>query len=56
VNKFESALNSLGIQNDVNIYPNVNHAFANPTGERFAPEASMDAWKKTISFFERNLK
>ena len=54
--QFESTLNSLEIQNDINIYPQVNHAFANPTGERYAPEAAMDAWKKTISFFEMNLK
>lgn len=56
VNEFESALNEVGITNDIHIYPGVNHAFANPSGERYAPEASMDAWQKTIEFFETNLR
>ena len=56
VNEFESALNEVGIINDIHIYPGVNHAFANPSGERYAPEASMDAWQKTIEFFETNLR
>ena len=56
VNEFESALNELEIENDIYIYPEVNHAFANPSGERYAPEASMDAWQKTINFLETNLK
>ena len=56
VNEFESALNELDITNDIHIYPGVDHAFANPSGERYAPEASMDAWQKTIEFFETNLK
>ena len=56
VNEFETALNELEIENDIYIYPEVNHAFANPSGERYAPEESMDAWNKTIEFFEMNLK
>lgn len=56
VNEFESALNELDITNDIRIYPGVDHAFANPSGERYAPEAAMDAWQKTIEFFETNLK
>ena len=56
VNQFEKALNDLQIENDIYIYPDVNHAFANPSGERYAPEASMDAWQKTIEFLEMNLK
>ncbi|WP_428325423.1 dienelactone hydrolase family protein [Nitrosopumilus sp.] len=56
VNDFESALNEVGITNDIHIYPDVDHAFANPSGERYAPEATMDAWQKTIEFFEENLK
>jgi carboxymethylenebutenolidase len=56
VNKFESSLNELGIQNDIHIYPGVDHAFANPTGERYAPVESADAWEKTLEFLETNLK
>ncbi|NNL37438.1 MAG: dienelactone hydrolase family protein [Nitrosopumilus sp.] len=56
VNEFEAALNELEIPNEIHMYSDVNHAFANPSGERYAPDASMDAWQKTLEFFERNLK
>lgn len=56
VNEFELALNELDITNDIYIYSGVDHAFANPSGERYAPEASMDAWKKTIEFFDETLR
>jgi len=56
VNEFESALNQLGISNEIHIYPGVDHAFANPSGERYAPDASKDAWAKTLKFFDTNLK
>lgn len=56
VNQFKSALDNLEIPNDIYIYPDVNHAFANPSGDRYAPEASMDAWQKTLTFLEMNLK
>ena len=55
VNKFESALNEVGIENDITIYPGVNHAFANPSGDIYAPQESKDAWQKTLLFFEQNL-
>ena len=55
VAKFESALNEVGIENDITIYPGVSHAFANPSGDRYAPQESKDAWQKTLSFFEHNL-
>lgn len=56
VKGFESSLDELGIQNEVHIYPNVNHAFANPSGDRYAPEETKDAWQKTIAFFHDNLQ
>ena len=56
VKGFESALNQLEIPNEIDIYPGVDHAFANPSGERYAPEASKDAWEKTLNFFNSNLK
>ena len=56
VNEFESALNDLGIPNEIFIYPGVDHAFANPSGDRYAPEETKDAWSKTLVFFEENLK
>jgi len=56
VKNFESALNELDIQNDIHIYSNVDHAFANPSGERYAPLESQDAWQKTLKFLNENLK
>lgn len=55
VNEFEMSLDELGIDNEIHIYPGVNHAFANPSGDRYAPEESKDAWQKTLSFFKKNL-
>jgi carboxymethylenebutenolidase len=56
VKKFETQLNNLGIPNQIIIYPGVDHAFANPSGDRYAPEESKDAWQKTVKFFNENLK
>jgi carboxymethylenebutenolidase len=56
VHDFESSLNNLEIQNQVIIYPGVDHAFANPSGDRYAPEESQDAWQKTLKFLHSTLK
>lgn len=55
VNAFESTLDELGIPNEIHIYEGVNHAFANPSGERYAPDESQDAWNKTLEFLESSL-
>ena len=39
----------------VHVYPDADHAFANPTGTRYVAEAAEDAWAKTIAFFARHL-
>ena len=56
VRGFESSLDELGIQNEIIIYPGVNHAFANPSGDRYSPQEAKDAWNKTLEFFNNNLK
>ena len=56
VNEFQSALNQLGIQNEIVIYPGVGHAFANPSGASYAPEETKDAWQKTTDFLNKHLK
>ncbi|WP_010194419.1 dienelactone hydrolase family protein [Candidatus Nitrosarchaeum limnium] len=56
VHDFENSLNQLGIQNEIIIYPGVDHAFANPSGLNYAPEESQDAWQKTLEFLDSNLK
>lgn len=56
VKAFETALNKLGIQNEIHIYPGVGHAFANPSGQSYAPNETKDAWEKTLKFLNQNLK
>lgn len=56
VKKFESSLNDLQIPNEIVIYPGVDHAFANPTGTRYAPVEADDAWNKTLNFLDTILK
>lgn len=55
VNNFEQALNTIGIPNEIYIYEGVGHAFANPSGDNYAPEETSDAWDKTLAFLNKNL-
>ncbi len=56
VREFEQALDANGTENEIYVYEGVGHAFANPSGESYAPEETVDAWEKTVSFFDRHLK
>ena len=56
VNQFQKALNQTGITNEIYIYPNVGHAFANPSNDNYAPNETADAWKKTLNFLGKYLK
>lgn len=51
---FESALDSLGIPNEIYVYEGVGHAFANPSRDSYAPEQTADAWNKTLSFLKNS--
>lgn len=55
VKKFEAALDENEITNEIHIYPGVGHAFANPSGDNYAPEETKDAWQKTLAFLEKYL-
>ena len=58
VKTFEKALRNAGKKVDFKIYPGAGHAFANINnpwgGYREAP--AKDAWKRTLTFFDRELK
>lgn len=56
VKRFEAVLDSLGTDATIHIYPEANHAFANPSGERYDAEAAKDAWGKTTAFLAEHLK
>jgi carboxymethylenebutenolidase len=56
VEQFEQALTKNGITNEIYIYKGVGHAFANPSGENYAPNETQGAWHKTVSFLNKYLK
>ena len=56
VRAFEDSLDTLSVENEIYLYPNVEHAFANPSGMSYAPEETQDAWAKTLTFLEKHLK
>jgi carboxymethylenebutenolidase len=56
VRNFESALNSIGIPNEIHIYEGVGHAFANPSRDSYGSEQTFDAWQKTLAFLENSTR
>jgi len=55
VKSFEKALMNLEKKYDIEIYPGVGHAFANPTGTNYNAEAAGKAWEKTVAFLDSHL-
>lgn len=55
VEAFRDALESLGKEHEIHIYPGVGHAFANPTGRNYSSDAAEDAWARTVDFLRRHL-
>ncbi len=53
---YESALKANGISYQEFIYENVNHGFHNDTTPRYDETAAKLAWKRTIDFFNKNLR
>jgi len=52
---FEKALKEAGVAHEIKSY-DADHAFANPSGERFKLAPARDAWKRTLDFFARHLR
>lgn len=55
VTRFRDTLDALGKDATIVIYDGADHAFANPTGERYQAEAAEDAWQRTLKFLDRTL-
>jgi carboxymethylenebutenolidase len=55
VRSFESTLDDLGVTNEILIYENAGHAFANPTGQNYQAEAAAEAWDETVVFLRETL-
>jgi carboxymethylenebutenolidase len=53
INQFGNSLNQSGITNNIHIYKGLGHAFANPSGDNYAPKETEDAWQKTLSFLKK---
>jgi carboxymethylenebutenolidase len=56
VKQFQKALNDTRVPNEIYIYSNVGHAFANPSNDNYAPTETADAWKKTLDFLGKYLQ
>ncbi|MEW6604595.1 MAG: dienelactone hydrolase family protein [Thermoproteota archaeon] len=56
VEQFASALNASEVTNEIYLYEGVGHAFANPSGDNYAPKETADAWQKTLAFLETHLE
>jgi carboxymethylenebutenolidase len=53
---FREALDELDKDAEIYIYPDTKHAFSNPSGLAYNPEAAELAWNRTVEFFASNLK
>ena len=49
----ETALKAAGTTYQINIYPGVNHAFHNDTGQRYIEEQASKAWEDTLAWFAK---
>ena len=53
---YEEALKAAGVSYTAHIYDGVNHGFHNDTTPRYDEAAAKLAWKRTIDFFNANLR
>lgn len=51
----EKALQEAKITHQMKVYPGVNHAFHNDTGERYNEEQATQAWQDTLAWFEQHV-
>jgi carboxymethylenebutenolidase len=55
VRTFEQMLNDLGKDSEIYTYAGAGHAFANPSGQNYDPEAAATAWDRTTRFLREAL-
>jgi carboxymethylenebutenolidase len=55
VRNFEQALEILDKNYEIEIYPDVGHAFANPVGPNYNAVAAEQAWARTLEFLDKHL-
>jgi len=55
VRAFEQMLNDLGKDAEIYTYAEAGHAFANPSGQNYNPDAAATAWDRTTRFLQEAL-
>ena len=55
VRGFEQALDNLGKNIEIEIYPQAEHAFANPAGINYNARVAEQAWTRVFEFLDRHL-
>jgi carboxymethylenebutenolidase len=53
---FERALSGLEKPHEIRVYDGAAHAFANPSGESYDPDAAARAWGETMAFLRKHLR
>jgi carboxymethylenebutenolidase len=54
--RFATSMADLKKELEFYMYRDAAHAFSNPSGQDYNPEAAADAWKHTTAFLARNLQ
>lgn len=52
---FEAALESLGKNYEIEIYPDAGHAFADPGASNYNAEVAEEAWSRAVAFLDQHL-
>lgn len=55
VRSFEQVLQKLGKTYEIEIYPDVEHSFANPSSPNYNAQVAEQAWSRTFEFLNRYL-
>jgi len=55
VRSFEQALENLEKDFEIEVFPDVGHAFANPSGTSYDADAAGRAWELTTRFLKEHL-
>jgi carboxymethylenebutenolidase len=56
VRAMESVMRTAKKSVEITVYPDANHAFANPSGRAYNATVATDAWEKSLAFFKANLR
>jgi len=55
IEPLQAALEEAGTTHQINLYPGVNHAFHNDTGQRYVEEQATQAWQDALAWFAEHV-